>query len=460
MDFLREHVIQLSNTVHYGIMSLMLQDQCNRVPLFLMDRSKKVKDDACDALIFNPHTGAVVMASSASNMDKAMPDEDYERYLKHTDSEPFMILNGQEGFMVRFLPIGNDVSCHKCHPSNLPTLGVIKIKHNLTSSLAEARNTMMRHILFSLLAIALFFIIFLYVVIKLINDPLGKIMETINYLEKGDLAKRVAIKHNDIIGKLAEKINHMAAKRQEAHIELEKFHHMQMIKASQMASVGEMATCIAHDIKNPLACMSSALQVIDGEMEEGVENKMIIKEVIDQIGRIDHSVKRILEYAKPEITQKSLTDVDEILDHTLSLISQFASLKRIRVNFSKGPGKKKTYGDRKKLEQLFLNVSLNGIEAMGPEGILSISSGVKKKKDGEENPKFIEVGIRDNGCGIREEDMPLIFNPLFTTKEKGTGLGLSISAKILEEHNGFSDIESASGRGTNFKIYLPLMEEG
>ncbi len=359
MDFLREHVIQLSNTVQYGIMSLMLQDQCDQVPLFLMDRSKKLKDDACDALIFNPDTGAVVMASSDSDRDKALPDEDYERYLKRTDSEPFMIQNGQERFMVRFLTIGNEVSCHKCHPSNLPHLGVIKIKHNLTSSLAEARNTMMRHILFSLLAIALFFIIFLYVVIRLINDPLGKIMETINYLEKGDLEKRVAIKRNDIIGKLAEKINHMAAKRQEASIELEKFHQMQMMKASQMASVGEMATCIAHDIKNPLACMSSALQVIDGEMEDGNENKMIIKEVIDQIGRIDHSVKRILEYAKPETAQKSVIDVDEILEHTLSFIGQFASTKHIAVNFVKGPGEKKSYGDIKQLEQLFLNVSLN-----------------------------------------------------------------------------------------------------
>ncbi len=97
---------------------------------------------------------------------------------------------------------------------------------------------------------------------------------------------------------------------------------------------------------------------------------------------------------------------------------------------------------------------------MGPEGILNISSCIKKRKDGEGDPKFIEVDIRDSGCGIREEDMPLIFNPLFTTKEKGTGLGLSISAKILEEHNGFSDIESAWGQGTNFKIYLPLMVEG
>jgi signal transduction histidine kinase len=318
---------------------------------------------------------------------------------------------------------------------------------------------MINQIIFSLLAVALFFIVFLYVVIKLINDPLGKIMETINYLEKGDLEKRVAIKRNDIIGKLAEKINQMAAKRKEASIELEKFHHMQMMKASQMASVGEMASCIAHDIKNPLACMSSALQVIDREMENGNENKMIIREVIDQIGRMDHSVKRILEYAKPEIAQKSVVDVDEILDHTLSLISQFASMKHITVDFAKGPGAKKSYGDIKQLEQLFLNVSLNGIEAMGPEGILTISSHVKNE-DGERDHKFIEVDIQDSGCGIKEEDLPLIFNPLFTTKEKGTGLGLSISAKILEEHNGFSDIESAWGQGTNFKIYLPLREQG
>ena len=457
MSHLRERVIQLSNVVQYGITSLMLQNQCDAVPLFLKKSSENIQSRIS---IFNPSTGAVLLTSHPSDGGNSLRDEDFDRYLTYNKSDPITITENHEQYMIRFLPIKNTDSCQRCHPSRSSLLGVIKIKHNLDYFLRDTRNNMIRHMIIAMIGITLFALIFSCAVMKLINDPLEKIMKTIHHVERGDLDSRVSIKRNDIIGELAEKINTMTEKRKEARIALEKYHTMQVMKASQMASIGEMAACIAHDIKNPLACMSSALQVIDGEMGDKDENKLIIKEVIDQIGRINQSVKNILQYAKPEPEHISEIDVDEILEHTLSLINKYASLKDVAVNLAKGAGEKKIQGGTQSLQQLFFNICLNGIEAMEAEGTLTIVSSLRDTGIAGKDGRWVEVDIRDTGCGINNHDMELIFNPLFTTKEKGTGLGLSISAKIVERYNGCIDVESIMGQGTNFKISFPAIAEG
>lgn len=454
MIFMRERVIQLSDLVQYGVTSLMLQNQCDSVPPFLKKSSRTIQSGIS---IFNPDNGDVLLTSHPSDSGKGLRDEDFDRYLTSDKSDPITITENHEQYMIRFLPIKNANSCQGCHPSNSSLLGVIKIKHNLNHFLRDAWNNMMKHILISMAGITLFALIFSYAVMKLINEPLGKIMKTIHHVESGDLDSRVSIKRNDIIGELAEKINTMTEKRKEASIQLEKYHAMQVMKASQMASIGEIAACIAHDIKNPLACMSGALQVIDGEMKDTDENKLIIKEVIDQIGRIDQSVKKILQYAKPEPEQISVIDVDEILEHTLSLINKYAGLKSVAVTLTKEAGEKKIQGGAQALQQLFFNICLNGIEAMDAEGSLTIVSSLRDTSVAGKDGRWVEVDIRDTGCGINDHDMELIFNPLFTTKEKGTGLGLSISAKIVERYNGCIDVESIVGQGSNFKISFPAI---
>lgn len=457
MAFMRERVIQLSDVVQYGITSLMLQNQCDSIPNFLQKSGQTIQSEIT---IFHPDTGAVLLASHSPDSDGGLRDKDFDRYVTYKKTDPVTIDENHEQYMVRFLPINNTGSCHRCHPSAPSLLGVIKIKHNLDNFLHEARNNMIRHFIISLIGIALFTLIFSYAVLKLINEPLRKIMKTIHRIESGDLNSRVSIQRNDIIGVLADNINLMTEKRKEASIELEKYHAMQVMKASEMSSIGEMAACIAHEIKNPLACMSSALQVIDREMADTDENKAIIEEVIDQIERIDQSVKQILQYVRPESEQISAVDLDDILEHTLSLIDKYASLKFVKVILSKGVGEKRIHGGPKALQELFFNICLNGIEAMKAEGSLTIVSSLRNTNGPGEDGKWVEIDIRDEGCGINPHDMELIFNPLFTTKEKGTGLGLSISSKIVERYNGCIDVDSIVGQGTHFKISFPAVSEG
>ncbi len=128
----------------------------------------------------------------------------------------------------------------------------------------------------------------------------------------------------------------------------------------------------------------------------------------------------------------------------------------MRTSFD--PELKNISGDGKLLRQLFLNISLNGIEAMQAGGTLDISTEMILR-EGENGPKeYAEVRITDSGGGIPPENLETIFAPFFTTKEKGTGLGLSISMQIIEEHDALLEVDSEPGRGTTFSILFPLPE--
>jgi signal transduction histidine kinase len=139
-------------------------------------------------------------------------------------------------------------------------------------------------------------------------------------------------------------------------------------------------------------------------------------------------------------------------------INQYANRKAIEVNVSHGKGAKTIHADGRALKQVLLNICLNGIEAMRENGVLNVSTAMKiRSVDGREK-EYVEIRITDTGSGISQENIKMIFDPFFTTKEKGTGLGLSISMQIIEEHDGFIEVESAVGEGTIFRIDLPAPE--
>lgn len=456
--FQRERAVSLSDNIKNGIAPLMLQGKCAELTQLLktMAHSKSI-----DLLhIFNPGNGVIIASSNDLDVGKRLKETDNNLYLKHNDGIPFLSSENKAQHFVRFLPIENIATCHKCHSTDKSVLGVIELKISIARVLSFVNSILIKNVVFSLLSILLFSLVFSYIVIMLIHEPLDEIIETIKYVEEGNLEKQVTVKRNDIIGKLSEKFNTMIKKIGEARKEVEKYHREQMRRASQMATVGEIASGIAHEIKNPLACISAALQVVDGDMEEKNEHKSVIREVMNQVKRLDVSVKRILEFAKPVRTQKTSIAIDEVLTETLSFISQFANKKSIQINVVGGKGIKKVYADAKAIKQVFLNICLNAIDAMQEKGILTIMTAMINMEDPGVKKEYVEIRIRDTGTGIEEKNLAGIFDPFFTTKESGTGLGLSISVQIVEEHGGFIDVESVPGQGATFMIYIPAINEG
>jgi signal transduction histidine kinase len=452
----REKILNSSDNLKYNLMALMLEKEFDRVQNFVDEMSANPQIEELN--IFNPVSGVIIVSRQRTKIGRQVAVESRQRFLTQSRPDPFTVRRGDTLSVERILPIENAPACRRCHNRDVPILGVLEIRFSTEEPLRNIRHLFINHIIFSLLGILLFSLVFWLIVIKLIDEPLDAVMEAIKNIEDGNYDKQVAIKRRDIIGRLSEKFNTMVGRINEARKEVERYHREQMKRASQMALTGEIASGIAHEIKNPLACISSALQVVERELDEKSENRPIIAEVLNQVKKLDNTVKKILEFAKPAKPMKRNGNVNNVLKDTLFFINQLANVKNIQVRTSFDPELKNISGDGKLLRQLFLNISLNGMEAMENGGVLDISTKMILREGENGGKEYAEVRITDSGGGIPPENLETIFAPFFTTKEKGTGLGLSISMQIIEEHDALLEVDSEPGRGTTFSILFPLPE--
>jgi two-component system sensor histidine kinase HydH len=239
-----------------------------------------------------------------------------------------------------------------------------------------------------------------------------------------------------------------------------------LARIGRLASLGELTAGVAHEIKNPLAGINGALQILSQAFSKESPEQEIFKEIFGQIKRLDQSVHHLLEFAipvKPKFCSVKLIDV---INRTMLLVANRIKVERIETRVNLDSGHPPIQGDPYLLQQALLNILLNALDAMNPGGLLEIHTCWEDKAAGCSRIKCISslnrtfthgvrVIIRDNGCGIAAKDLDSIFNPFCTFKSHGTGLGLSITHRIIEQHNGSIFVESDLDAGTTFIIKLP-----
>ena len=232
-------------------------------------------------------------------------------------------------------------------------------------------------------------------------------------------------------------------------MELEKYHFQQLERADRLASVGELASGIAHEIKNPLAGIAGAVQIFAREFKNDKKKSFIIKEILQQIARLDKSVKDLLNYASPSMSEFSRVNLNSIIEKALFFVTQQPNAKEIKVikNFDKTLPQ--INADEKKMQQVLLNLFLNALNAMEGKGELNILTFMN------DNDEVI-VEVIDNGKGIEKSEISKLFQPFYTSRIEGTGLGLSISKRIVEQHGGSIFFKSKVGEGTSVKVTLPI----
>jgi len=229
-------------------------------------------------------------------------------------------------------------------------------------------------------------------------------------------------------------------------------------RTEQLKMVGEWAASLAHEIKNPLAGIKGSVEVLLQEPNISEEDRSIVAKAVEEIKRIELLIKSLLNFAKPPQLQLMLTDVNELLDKTIAFSLKHPSLSsnaqhpiKVMRNFdSKLP---ETMADPMQLQQVFLNLMLNAVEAMPDGGTLEVKTAY------DDALNSITVAIADTGKGIDPATLNQIFQPFFTTKRKGSGLGLAITRRLIEEHGGNIDVESTPDRGSVFKASFQVLQK-
>jgi len=221
-----------------------------------------------------------------------------------------------------------------------------------------------------------------------------------------------------------------------------------LARAESLAAMGELAAGLAHEIRNPLAGISGAMQVIAQAMPPGDPRRETVAEIQRQVQRLNKTVDDLVSFARPRPPEPALFQVNTLLEETLSVLKQEPQLEGIEVTTDLQADLPQVMIDPQQMQNVFMNVILNAAQAMPQGGRLTVRSVARDHG--------AAIAFADTGCGMSREQIEHIFRPFYTTKTRGTGVGLSISQKILESHGGSIEAESAEGAGSTFTILLPI----
>jgi signal transduction histidine kinase len=353
-------------------------------------------------------------------------------------------------------PILNHPECFQCHDQKEKVVGVLTVAQSLKEMDEEISRVEREAVILGLITIASSCLILGLFFLKSVNHPIKKLTETMQRVEKGDLEARVDLEGKDEMGRLAESLNTMIDKLRLAKKELEQYHQGLVQRADRMATIGELASGIAHEIRNPLAGIQGAIQILSEGFPKEDGRRQVTDEIEKQIFKLERLVKDLLNYAKPVPANYLPTDMNELVDKVLSFFTTQRGLSedfKIQRRFS--TPLPETMVDPSSMEQAFLNIILNAQKAMPEGGTFTVSTfSLRPIGEGES----VQIVFEDTGTGISKENLPKIFNPFFSTRSDGTGLGLSITKNIVEQHGGKIEVESQVDKGTQFIITLPAMK--
>ncbi len=310
-----------------------------------------------------------------------------------------------------------------------------------------------KYLVFSVISALVPNLLLLLLVVRTISRPLQKITLAAVQVTKGGYGTEVDLrKSNDEIGLLANSFNEMSRKMANDIKQLQQLNE-QLIRTEKLAAMGTLAAGVAHEVNNPLASISSLIQIIQTKNnldERTIEN---LKLVQTQIQRITQVTKDMMDFARVHPAAKSLVDANELLEKSLRLASFDKSFQKLNIFKDLAANLPKVFADGDQLQQVFLNLFLNARDALPEGGELFIKT--------SETEKDLQIEITDNGSGIKTNNIQKVFDPFFTTKPtgQGTGLGLAVCYGIITAHGGKIEVLANKSNGTTFHISLPINTE-
>ncbi|MBD3288920.1 HAMP domain-containing protein [candidate division KSB1 bacterium] len=306
----------------------------------------------------------------------------------------------------------------------------------LRQVLIDSRN---RNIMITLL-LFLTALIAMYLITNRFLKPITALKHSFERVINGDLKELVPAKTRDEIGELTQSFNHMV-------LEMRKNREKELLlkRKERLASVGQLAAGIAHEIKNPLNAINLTIGHLKDKMHSGKDTTHLkyIRTVQSEIQRLDNLVNNFLNFVRSEKLQKSSADVHKMLSEIIELYRRELVNQQIRIE-NRSAGRFRIAVDVERFRTVLSNLILNAIQAMSEGGTLTILT----------NSEDHKIILKDTGTGIKKNDLENIFDLFYTTKSSGTGLGLPTAYKIVKEHGGDLTIESEPGKGTTVFIQI------
>ena len=277
--------------------------------------------------------------------------------------------------------------------------------------------------------------------------PIQRLVLKVRRVADGDLSVTVPVDSSDEIGELARSFNEMVEQLRERKNLEERLH-----EAEHLSRVGQLASGIAHEIRNPLNYISLAIDHLKDEMRSACPEKQadmgaIADTIKEEVRKANYMVLNFMNYGRPLKLRRTHVAYGEIIDRALTVLQVKLSEQKVTVQVDLDPDLPPLYCDQELIRNCLFNFITNGAQAMPQGGVITLGASVR---DG-----YFRLTFTDQGTGISPEDLEKIFQPYFTTKEAGIGLGLAITDRIIREHGGRIEAESQPGVGTTITVLLP-----
>ena len=289
----------------------------------------------------------------------------------------------------------------------------------------------------------------MFVLAYLIQRPMVELQAKMQQVSEGNLDVAVTFsQRNDEIGDLGRNFNHMMQQLRESRDEIERLHRTQMSRAEHLATLGELATGLAHEIRNPLAGIAGVIEIVGRDLPATSPARAVVKDVRLEITRISRTLTDLLETARPRRPEIRRSNLNTTVEHAVMLARQQVLSRPIKIELQRAPHLPEVEHDSDQIHQVLLNLLLNAVQAMDGAGKVCVEIDTR---DG-----YASVVVSDTGRGISPQNLPNIFRPFYTTKGDGTGLGLSLARRIVEDHHGRIEVSSVVGNGSKFTVLLPF----
>ena len=306
-----------------------------------------------------------------------------------------------------------------------------------------------RYLVFSVIAALVPNLLLVALIIRTISRPVRRLTEAAVEVAGGAYGTEVDLHSNDEMGLLADSFNEMSRKMA-ADIEHLRELNEHLIRAEKLAAAGTLAAGVAHEVNNPLASISSLIQILQARHTDA-ETREQLRLISTQIDRITQVLREMMEFARARAPERLPLDINRTVEAALRLASFDKAFQHLRVTKRLDMDAPLIEADANQLQQVFLNVLLNARDAMPEGGELDL----RTRYDAISDEAVVEIS--DNGTGIAPEHRAHVFDPFFTTKPAGTGtgLGLAVSYRIVTAHGGRIEIGPNNGRGTKVRVILP-----